>query len=54
MACGVDAVFLETHPDPDRALSDGPNQVALADLPGVIHQLVRLRELTLELTADER
>ncbi len=54
VACGVDAVFLETHPDPDRALSDGPNQVALADLPAIIHQLVRLRELTLELTADER
>lgn len=51
VACGVDAVFLETHPDPSQALSDGPNQVALADLPKIIDQLVRLRELTLELTA---
>ncbi|MFA6046889.1 MAG: 3-deoxy-8-phosphooctulonate synthase [Phycisphaerales bacterium] len=52
VACGVDAVFLETHPDPSQALSDGPNQVALADLPKIIDQLVRLRELTLELTLE--
>jgi 2-dehydro-3-deoxyphosphooctonate aldolase (KDO 8-P synthase) len=29
VAVGVDAIFLETHPDPDRALSDGPNMLAL-------------------------
>jgi 2-dehydro-3-deoxyphosphooctonate aldolase (KDO 8-P synthase) len=28
-AVGIDALFLETHPDPDRALSDGPNMVKL-------------------------
>ena len=30
---GCDGLFLETHPRPDEALSDGPNMVALADLP---------------------
>lgn len=45
VACGCDAVFFETHPDPDRALSDGPNMVPLAELPQLIAQLVRLRDL---------
>src|SRR5262249_1335888 len=31
VACGCDGVFLETHPRPDEALSDGPNMIALAD-----------------------
>ncbi len=38
VACGVDALFLETHPDPDRALSDGPSQLPLADLEGLLAQ----------------
>ena len=42
VACGCDAVFIETHPNPDRALSDGPNMLPLADLPALIAQLVRL------------
>lgn len=45
VACGADAVFLETHPDPDKALSDGPNQVRLADAPKLLRQLVALRNL---------
>lgn len=48
VACGCDAVFLETHPDPDRALSDGPNQVRLSDLPQLLEELTRLRSLVLE------
>lgn len=48
VACGCDAVFLETHPDPDRALSDGPNQVRLSDLPQLLEELSRLRSLVLE------
>ena len=43
VACGCDGVFFETHPDPDRALSDGPNMVRLDDLPALIRQLLRLR-----------
>jgi 2-dehydro-3-deoxyphosphooctonate aldolase (KDO 8-P synthase) len=36
LAAGADGLFIETHPDPDRALSDGPNMVPLAELPAVI------------------
>lgn len=48
VAAGADAVFFETHPTPDQALSDGPNMLPLADLPGLLRQLVRLRSLILE------
>lgn len=48
VASGCDGVFFETHPDPDRALSDGPNMVPLNELPRLIDQLVRLRTLALE------
>jgi 2-dehydro-3-deoxyphosphooctonate aldolase (KDO 8-P synthase) len=43
VAAGCDGVFFETHPDPDRALSDGPNMLPLAELPKLIRQLLRLR-----------
>jgi 2-dehydro-3-deoxyphosphooctonate aldolase (KDO 8-P synthase) len=42
VAVGIDAVFLETHEDPDRALSDGPNSYPLAELPALLAELVRL------------
>lgn len=48
VAAGADAVFFETHPDPDRALSDGPNMVPLAELPALLRQLMRLRDVLLE------
>lgn len=44
VACGCDGVFLETHPRPDEALSDGPNMVPLAELPKLIECCLRLRE----------
>jgi len=44
MAAGCDGIFLETHPDPARALSDGPNQIPLADLPGVLQSLLKIHE----------
>jgi 2-dehydro-3-deoxyphosphooctonate aldolase (KDO 8-P synthase) len=43
VACGCDGVFFETHPDPSKALSDGPNMIPLDDLPALIRQLLRLR-----------
>lgn len=49
VAMGVDAIFMETHPDPDNAQSDGPNMVRLADLPGVVRDLTRLRSLVQQL-----
>jgi 2-dehydro-3-deoxyphosphooctonate aldolase (KDO 8-P synthase) len=36
VAAGIDALFLEVHEDPDRALSDGPNSLALADFAGLL------------------
>jgi 2-dehydro-3-deoxyphosphooctonate aldolase (KDO 8-P synthase) len=44
VACGCDGVFLETHPRPDEALSDGPNMVALHDLPALVSCCLRLRQ----------
>lgn len=44
VAAGADGIFLETHENPARALSDGPNQIPLAKLPALIRQLLRLRE----------
>jgi 2-dehydro-3-deoxyphosphooctonate aldolase (KDO 8-P synthase) len=39
VAVGVAAVFIETHQDPDRAPSDGPNMVPLAELPALMARL---------------
>jgi 2-dehydro-3-deoxyphosphooctonate aldolase (KDO 8-P synthase) len=39
VAVGVDALFLETHEDPDRALSDGPNSYRLSELPALLRDL---------------
>ncbi|MCP5432489.1 MAG: 3-deoxy-8-phosphooctulonate synthase [Alphaproteobacteria bacterium] len=39
IAVGVAAVFMETHQDPDRAPSDGPNMVHLKDMPGLLKTL---------------
>ncbi len=40
VAVGVAAVFLETHPDPDNAPSDGPNMIALKDFEDLARQLL--------------
>jgi len=45
LAVGVDALFLEVHPDPDRAMSDGPNMVPLRALPPLLEELVLLDDL---------
>ena len=44
MAAGCDGIFIETHGDPAKALSDGPNQIALKDLAGLLSQLQRIHE----------
>jgi 2-dehydro-3-deoxyphosphooctonate aldolase (KDO 8-P synthase) len=36
---GVDGFFFETHPDPDRSPSDGPNMVPLDAFPGVLSRV---------------
>lgn len=45
VAVGVDAVFLETHPDPDLSPSDGPNMIPLADVHLLLNQLRQISDL---------
>jgi 2-dehydro-3-deoxyphosphooctonate aldolase (KDO 8-P synthase) len=47
VAVGCDAVFMETHPTPDKAKSDGPNMVYLDKLETLLRQLTVLRETVL-------
>jgi 2-dehydro-3-deoxyphosphooctonate aldolase (KDO 8-P synthase) len=44
VAAGCDALFLEVHPDPDKALSDGPNSLSIKDLPTLLRLCLRIRE----------
>ncbi len=46
VATGVDMVFIETHIDPSKAFSDGPNQIPLADLAALLKQLTQIHEIT--------
>ncbi|MFZ8912283.1 MAG: 3-deoxy-8-phosphooctulonate synthase [Burkholderiaceae bacterium] len=46
IAVGVAGLFMETHPNPDKALSDGPNAVPLAKMKGLLEQLVALDRVT--------
>ncbi|MDY0009867.1 MAG: 3-deoxy-8-phosphooctulonate synthase, partial [Bdellovibrionales bacterium] len=45
LAIGCAAVFMETHQDPDKAPSDGPNMVKLSELEGILEQLVAIDRL---------
>jgi 2-dehydro-3-deoxyphosphooctonate aldolase (KDO 8-P synthase) len=45
VAVGVAGVFIETHPDPDRAPSDGPNMVPLREMPALLTALVAFDRL---------
>ena len=45
VAVGIAGLFLETHPDPDRAPSDGPNMMALRDLPALLETLLAFDRL---------
>jgi 2-dehydro-3-deoxyphosphooctonate aldolase (KDO 8-P synthase) len=44
VAVGVAAVFMETHENPDKALSDGPNTIALRDMKAVLETLKKFDE----------
>ena len=45
IAVGVAAIFIETHPDPENAPSDGPNMVPLSKMPNLLKQLVQIDKL---------
>jgi 2-dehydro-3-deoxyphosphooctonate aldolase (KDO 8-P synthase) len=49
VAAGVAGVFMETHPDPDKALSDGPNALPLADFAPLLEKLQAIDALTKDL-----
>ena len=45
LAAGADGLFIETHPDPDRAISDGPNMIATKDLPFLLERAMAIWRL---------
>jgi 2-dehydro-3-deoxyphosphooctonate aldolase (KDO 8-P synthase) len=47
VAAGATGLFIETHPDPDRALSDGPNMIPLAEMPELLASLIRVQKAVL-------
>ncbi len=47
VAVGVDGLFLEVHPEPEKALCDGPNMIALDSLPPFLKTMKAFHELTL-------
>ena len=46
VAAGISGLFMETHPDPDKALSDGPNAWPLAKIQSLLEVLVLLDQAT--------
>ncbi len=44
LAAGANGIFIETHPRPDRALSDGPNMIPLAEMPALLRELLKVFE----------
>ena len=42
LAAGANGLFMETHPQPDRALSDGPNMIPLAEMPALLKSLLKV------------
>lgn len=47
-AVGIDGMFAEVHPDPENAMSDGPNMIKLSDFENVLEQILRIHNLTKE------
>ena len=44
VAAGADGAFIETHPNPEKALSDGPNMIPLNEMPALLRTLLHVRE----------
>lgn len=45
VAAGCDGLFIETHPDPDSALSDGPNMIPLREMPKLLLTLLAIKKI---------
>jgi 2-dehydro-3-deoxyphosphooctonate aldolase (KDO 8-P synthase) len=46
LAAGANGLFIETHPRPDKALSDGPNMIPLAEMPALLRSLLKIFNAT--------
>ena len=44
VAAGANGLFIETHPEPDKALSDGPNMIPLGEMPAVLRSLAKVHK----------
>ena len=49
MAIGADGLFCETHPDPDRSPSDGPNMIPLSEFSSLLRRLLAIRQVASQL-----
>ena len=45
VAVGIDGLFMETHPDPDKALCDGPNMLPLKHMEELLETLLEIDEV---------
>jgi 2-dehydro-3-deoxyphosphooctonate aldolase (KDO 8-P synthase) len=45
LAVGVDGLFIETHPEPEKAISDAANQVRLSDMKKLLQQALEINSL---------
>lgn len=52
VVAGANGIFIETHPNPDKALSDGPNMIPLAEMPRLLAGLVRIQEAACQSTDE--
>jgi 2-dehydro-3-deoxyphosphooctonate aldolase (KDO 8-P synthase) len=50
IASGADGIFLETHPNPKEALSDGANMIHLDNVEELLHDLIRVRKAIMPLS----
>lgn len=48
-AVGVDGIFAEVHPDPDNALSDGPNMIPLSEFSRFLEEIMAINSLVMEM-----
>jgi 2-dehydro-3-deoxyphosphooctonate aldolase (KDO 8-P synthase) len=45
VAVGIDALFIETHPDPSKAISDGKNSLNIKDLKKLLDDIVSINKI---------
>lgn len=51
VAAGADGIFIETHPDPDRALCDGPNSIPLGQIKKLLSNLAAIRKTVISINS---